>query len=55
MIKWERDAPCPGVRAAFGDGLLRVSAASNFMDKAWALRDTFDGLLEVFIRHARGP
>ncbi|MBP6839649.1 MAG: serine protease [Kofleriaceae bacterium] len=55
VIKWERDAPCPGVRAAFGDGLLRVSAASNFMDKAWALRDTFDGLLEVFIRHARGP
>lgn len=52
VVKWEREAPCAGVRAALGDGLLRVAAAGSYTDKAWALRDTFDGLLEVFVRFA---
>jgi serine protease Do len=44
-IKYEREAPCPGIRAAFGDGLLRAGAASSFTEKAWAMRDIFDGVL----------
>jgi hypothetical protein len=45
--KFEREAPCAGVRAAFGDGLLRASAMESFTEKAWAMRDTFDGLIDV--------
>jgi serine protease Do len=44
-IKFEREAACAGVRAAFGDGLLRAGAADTFTEKAWAMRDTFDGVL----------
>ncbi|MDX2090979.1 MAG: trypsin-like peptidase domain-containing protein [Kofleriaceae bacterium] len=45
--KLERDAPCAGIGKAFGDGLLRASTMSSFKEKAWALRDTFDGLIRV--------
>lgn len=40
-------AYCKGVRDAFGQGLLRAETMESFSDKAWALRDTFDGLLKV--------
>ena len=49
-IKYEREAACPGIRSAFGDGLLRASALTEATAKAWALRDTFDGLLDVMVR-----
>lgn len=45
--KLERDPPCAGVGEAFGDGLLRASTLATYKDKAWALRDTFDGLVKV--------
>ena len=45
--KYERDAPCQGVKTAFGDGLLRASSMESFKQKAWAMRDTFDGLIGV--------
>jgi S1-C subfamily serine protease len=45
--KLERDPPCAGIGKAFGDGLLRASTLRTNKEKAWALRDTFDGLLEV--------
>lgn len=44
-IKFEREAACPGIRAAFGDGLLRAGSVDTFTEKAWAMRDTFDGVL----------
>lgn len=44
-IKFEREASCPGIRAAFGDGLLRAGSLDSFTEKAWAMRDTFDGVL----------
>ena len=44
-IKFEREAVCPGIRAAFGDGLLRAGSLDSFTEKAWAMRDTFDGVL----------
>lgn len=46
-VKFEHDAPCIGVRTAFGDGLLRASGLATYKEKAWALRDTFDGLINV--------
>jgi serine protease Do len=46
-VKFERDAPCVGVRAAFGDGLLRAGGLTSYTEKAWAMRDTFDGLLDA--------
>ena len=49
-IKYEREAACAGVRSAFGDGLLRANALTDATAKAWALRDTFDGILDVMIR-----
>ncbi len=48
--KLERDPPCAGVGKAFGDGLLRASAMTSWKEKAWALRDTFDGLIDVAMR-----
>lgn len=45
---------CKGVRAAFGDGLLRASSLDSFTEKAWALRDTFDGMLDVIGRKFKG-
>lgn len=47
-VKLERDAPCKGVRDAFGDGLLRAKSMKCFKEKAWALRDTFDGMISAF-------
>jgi hypothetical protein len=47
-LKYERDAPCKGVRSAFGDGLLRAQSLGSYKEKAWALRDTFDGLIDAF-------
>jgi serine protease Do len=44
-IKFEREAACKGIRAAFGDGLLRAGAFETFTEKAWAMRDIFDGVL----------
>lgn len=52
--KAERESQCAPIRDAFGQGLLRVTTVESFTEKAWALRDTFDGLLIVFERRARG-
>jgi hypothetical protein len=46
-VKFEHDAACPGVRSAFGDGLLRANGLETYKEKAWAIRDTFDGLLDA--------
>ncbi len=51
-IRFERESGCKGVREAFGAGLLRSSTLPSYTEKAWALRDMFDGLLEVAMRHA---
>jgi hypothetical protein len=46
-VRYEHDAACLGVRAAFGDGMLRASGLKTYKEKAWAMRDTFDGLLRA--------
>jgi len=57
-VKFEHDGACAGVRSAFGDGLLRANGMKTPKEKAWAIRDTFDGLLDAFRRwsntHPRG-
>jgi hypothetical protein len=56
--KYETNPPCKGIKQAFGDGLVRVSAleykgtdkaerAKAYKLMAWAMRDTFDGLLDA--------
>jgi serine protease Do len=46
-LRYEKDAACKGVRSAFGDGLLRASSMPTYKEKAWAMRDAFDGLIIV--------
>lgn len=46
-VKIEREAACAGARGAFGDGLLRAGSLTSFTEKAWAMRDTFDGVLRA--------
>lgn len=43
-------ADCPGAQAALRDGLQRCSRLTDADSCAWALRDTFDGLLHVIDR-----
>ncbi len=51
--KFESDkAVCKGIRDAFGQGLLRAETLEGFTEKAWAMRDTFDGLLAVIEKKA---
>jgi serine protease Do len=38
-------ADCPGPRTALQEGLERARALEDPDDRAWSLRDTFDGLL----------
>jgi hypothetical protein len=51
-VKFEHDGACAGVRTAFGDGLLRANGLKTYKEKAWAMRDTFDGLIEAARRWA---
>lgn len=51
--KYERDAKCKGVRTAFGEGRTRIEALATWKEKAWAMRDTFDGLLDAADRWAK--
>lgn len=46
-LRFEKDSGCKGVRTAFGDGLLRATSLRSFREKAWAMRDAFDGLIDV--------
>jgi S1-C subfamily serine protease len=49
-LRFGRDAACKGVRDAFVSGLDRAKAMRTYKEKAWALRDTFDGLINAFGR-----
>ena len=39
-----------GARKALADGLAEAERRQSFSDKAWALRDAFDGMLDVIAR-----
>ncbi|MCA3016697.1 MAG: trypsin-like peptidase domain-containing protein [Myxococcaceae bacterium] len=44
---------CPGVQTALRDGLERARTLSDVDLQAWAMRDTFDGLLSVIEKYLR--
>jgi serine protease Do len=48
--KLEHESSCQGVRDALGQGLLRANTLDDYTSKAWAMRDAFDGLLDVIVR-----
>jgi serine protease Do len=48
-----KESPCRGIRDALSVGLERAVPMVTFKEKAWALRDAFDGVLDVIIRKAR--
>lgn len=41
---------CDGARRALGDGLARAAGLDTYTARAWAMRDAFDGLLDVIRR-----
>jgi hypothetical protein len=45
---------CAGVKQALADGRTRAKALTSWTEKAWAMRDAFDGLLKV-IEKKVGP
>jgi hypothetical protein len=44
---------CPGVQTALREGLQRASGMADLDHQAWAMRDTFDGLLMVIEKYLR--
>lgn len=54
-IRLEREVECQGLREALGQGLLRASTEQDYSLKAWAMRDTFDGILLVIQRSLQQP
>jgi S1-C subfamily serine protease len=46
-LKIQRDAPCAGVRSAFESSIQQASSLGTYGEKAWALRDAFDGMLDA--------
>jgi len=46
---------CTGVRAALVAGIVRASALQTYTERAWAMRDAFDGLLEAYQRRKAPP
>jgi serine protease Do len=49
----DRKVPgCAGPRRALLDGVARADALSGYTAKAWAMRDAFDGLLDLLDRAA---
>jgi len=46
-LRLAKDGKCKGVRSAAADTLVRHDAIKSYRDKAWALRDGFDGLLSA--------
>lgn len=52
--EYEQRFPCAPVRGALGDGLTRAETVATAKEKAWVMRDTFDGLLDVIRRKLSG-
>ncbi len=46
---------CPGPKEALLDGVHRADGLAGWEDKAWAMRDAFDGLLDLIARAIPTP
>ena len=47
-------ATCPGPKKAMHDGRARAAKLTDPSAQAWAMRDAFDGLIEVIVRKVGG-
>ena len=57
-LEVEREMPtsCPGPTEALKTGRVNAKHLDHVSEQAWAMRDAFDGLLEVIARHQEiGP
>jgi hypothetical protein len=46
---------CTGARTALVAGIVRASGLQTYTERAWAMRDAFDGLLEAYQRTKKTP
>jgi S1-C subfamily serine protease len=46
---------CPAARQVLQDGLHNADQLDDWSAKAWALRDSFDGLMNAIVTHAGAP
>ena len=54
-LELQRTAPqCPGPTKALADGISRADRLAGWSEKAWAMRDAFDGVLDVVQRSKSG-
>lgn len=53
-IEHRLSSTCPGPARALEAGRTRAASLSEPSDQAWAMRDAFDGLLDVLERSASG-
>lgn len=53
-LRLAADTHCEGIREALREGLQRVAGLPTATERAWAVRDTFDGLLIVIDRYSQG-
>jgi len=53
-LETQLSSACKGPREALGQGLLRAETLESYTEKAWAMRDAFDGLLGVMMQRMRG-
>jgi serine protease Do len=54
-LEVQRSVPaCSGAKRALNEGVKEAAARNGWVDKAWAMRDAFDGLLDVSARKLGG-
>jgi len=52
-LKLRHTLSCEGITLALAEGMSRAETQTTFHAKAWAMRDTFDGILDLILRWAR--
>jgi hypothetical protein len=54
-LEVQRDVTlCPGPKRALADGLSHAETRRTWSDKAWAMRDSFDGVLGLVVKLGNG-
>lgn len=53
VYKLLRSVSCKGISDALNQGLARAEKLPTYHAKAWAMRDTFDGVMDLLMRWAR--
>ena len=53
VLRLLRSGSCAGISETLTQGLTRAERLPSYHAKAWAMRDTFDGIMESLLRWAR--